>query len=115
MNISLMAEISFTPTDKTPIVTAAPKMLRFTEAPVHRFHSLATRSHSESRAAWVLGSVIGAFRAGALPGENRSRAGLAHDRSEEHTSELQSLAYLVCRLLLEKKKNTEPIPLSTTV
>src|SRR2546425_5420767 len=30
---------------------------------------------------------------------------LAHDRrSEEHTSELQSLAYLVCRLLLEKKK-----------
>src|SRR2546425_8952935 len=27
-------------------------------------------------------------------------------RSEEHTSELQSLAYLVCRLLLEKKKQT---------
>src|SRR2546425_3503649 len=27
-----------------------------------------------------------------------------HSRSEEHTSELQSLAYLVCRLLLEKKK-----------
>src|SRR5205823_13307579 len=29
-------------------------------------------------------------------------------RSEEHTSELQSLAYLVCRLLLEKKKSTRP-------
>src|SRR3989441_3607594 len=28
-------------------------------------------------------------------------------RSEEHTSELQSLAYLVCRLLLEKKKNSD--------
>src|SRR2546425_1933329 len=28
-------------------------------------------------------------------------------RSEEHTSELQSLAYLVCRLLLEKKKKTQ--------
>src|SRR3712207_8504072 len=27
------------------------------------------------------------------------------DRSEEHTSELQSRQYLVCRLLLEKKKN----------
>src|SRR2546423_10550365 len=27
-------------------------------------------------------------------------------RSEEHTSELQSLAYLVCRLLLEKKKQS---------
>src|SRR5687767_15686466 len=31
-----------------------------------------------------------------------------HVRSEEHTSELQSLAYLVCRLLLEKKKNEVP-------
>src|SRR5205823_13549593 len=30
-------------------------------------------------------------------------AGVPSDRSEEHTSELQSLAYLVCRLLLEKK------------
>src|SRR2546425_2056582 len=35
-----------------------------------------------------------------LPGVN----GLDFQRSEEHTSELQSLAYLVCRLLLEKKK-----------
>src|SRR2546425_2994854 len=32
----------------------------------------------------------------------------AHQRSEEHTSELQSLAYLVCRLLLEKKKKRLP-------
>src|SRR6266545_7618407 len=30
-------------------------------------------------------------------------------RSEEHTSELLSLAYLVCRLLLEKKKNNKKI------
>src|SRR2546425_4918162 len=29
------------------------------------------------------------------------------ERSEEHTSELQSLAYLVCRLLLEKKKKKQ--------
>src|ERR1041384_8767576 len=38
--------------------------------------------------------------------ENRllSLAKKYHWRSEEHTSELQSLAYLVCRLLLEKKK-----------
>src|SRR5687767_15908926 len=32
-------------------------------------------------------------------------------RSEEHTSELQSLAYLVCRLLLEKKKKKKNITL----
>src|ERR1039458_10696979 len=31
------------------------------------------------------------------------------ERSEEHTSELQSLRHLVCRLLLEKKNNTKPI------
>src|SRR3712207_8055407 len=31
--------------------------------------------------------------------------GLSRTRSEEHTSELQSRQYLVCRLLLEKKKN----------
>src|SRR5205823_8139790 len=40
--------------------------------------------------------------------ETASTAGLEFfddARSEEHTSELQSLAYLVCRLLLEKKKN----------
>src|SRR5690625_7039657 len=30
---------------------------------------------------------------------------IAQDRSEEHTSELQSRGHLVCRLLLEKKKN----------
>src|SRR2546425_8800540 len=30
----------------------------------------------------------------------------SHQRSEGHTSELQSLAYLVCRLLLEKKKKS---------
>src|SRR3712207_7253523 len=33
----------------------------------------------------------------------RARAGLFGNRSEEHTSELQSRQYLVCRLLLEKK------------
>src|SRR5687767_15665454 len=36
-------------------------------------------------------------------------------RSEEHTSELQSLAYLVCRLLLEKKKKKPIISLNHSV
>src|SRR5262249_61695665 len=40
-------------------------------------------------------------RAGSLPPRNRRR-------SEEHTSELQSLTNLVCRLLLEKKKKHTP-------
>src|SRR5947209_9079554 len=55
----------------------------------------------------------------AAPGGRRGRASgtdrqpssrspaAATSRSEEHTSELQSRQYLVCRLLLEKKKNGE--------
>src|SRR5205823_14687506 len=40
-----------------------------------------------------------------IPGVIESKSNfIEHPRSEEHTSELQSLAYLVCRLLLEKKK-----------
>src|SRR3989442_11762118 len=44
----------------------------------------------------------------------RRRRGPVRRRSEEHTSELQSRPHLVCRLLLEKKKNTtiaERLPL----
>src|SRR3712207_8186814 len=39
-------------------------------------------------------------------GKQNGQAQGARRRSEEHTSELQSRQYLVCRLLLEKKKNT---------
>src|SRR2546430_9691789 len=41
-------------------------------------------------------------------------AGHAGQRSEEHTSELQSQSNLVCRLLLEKKKNKTTYSYSTT-
>src|SRR2546425_7015939 len=50
--------------------------------------------------------------AGVPQGEPRRHGhggeGVRGGRSEEHTSELQSLAYLVCRLLLEKKKKKAP-------
>src|SRR3712207_7643337 len=42
---------------------------------------------------------------GALPNEGPR---IVEERSEEHTSELQSRQYLVCRLLLEKKKKATP-------
>src|SRR3712207_7293277 len=48
------------------------------------------------RARGGLGERVAQGRGDALP------------RSEEHTSELQSRQYLVCRLLLEKKKNSRP-------
>src|SRR3712207_7235512 len=45
----------------------------------------------------------------ALPGRSIRNLALGRDgtRSEEHTSELQSRQYLVCRLLLEKKKTNQ--------
>src|SRR2546425_7139744 len=50
-------------------------------------------------------------------GENKVAAALHVEsfRSEEHTSELQSLAYLVCRLLLEKKKKNLMITYHLTI
>src|SRR5262249_59598667 len=46
--------------------------------------------------------------------ETGNRATAGSIRSEEHTSELQSLTNLVCRLLLEKKKNNICRPASST-
>src|SRR2546429_5996155 len=51
------------------------------------------------------GGLDGALDA-MLAGKNFFRSAQALGRSEEHTSELQSRLHLVCRLLLEKKKNT---------
>src|SRR3712207_7350557 len=55
------------------------------------------------------GRFPGAARITRVPGcargaPARARQGSGGTRSEEHTSELQSRQYLVCRLLLEKKK-----------
>src|SRR2546425_8171044 len=50
--------------------------------------------------------LLGArFRLVEPPAQAKQVAEADPGRSEEHTSELQSLAYLVCRLLLEKKNN----------
>src|SRR5205814_8515428 len=58
---------------------------------------------------WVLLQEIAAARSSAsqllpVPGSPMSSRPRSLARSEEHTSELQSLRHLVCRLLLEKKK-----------
>src|SRR3712207_7277536 len=62
-----------------------------------------TDEDGERRTALVDGACVFLNRPGAAAG-----SGCALHRSEEHTSELQSRQYLVCRLLLEKKKNTLP-------
>src|SRR2546425_8365695 len=63
-------------------------------------------THMTVAAVAVVMLALGALAGRAAPTlGRRRRLGWARGvRSEEHTSELQSLAYLVCRLLLEKKK-----------
>src|SRR3712207_6998145 len=70
-------------------------------------HSAACRRRAASRAQ--------VFRPAAVALVEHARR--QRTRSEEHTSELQSRQYLVCRLLLEKKKknNTYEIQLKSTI
>src|SRR3712207_7133784 len=59
---------------------------------------------------------VGVRRDRVLPVQQAAveRRAVRVDRSEEHTSELQSRQYLVCRLLLEKKTSPRPRPAPTT-
>src|SRR5256886_9848425 len=68
--------------------------------------SRCARAGTRRRKARARGADLGRRRAGA------PRA-VRGDRSEEHTSELQSQSNLVCRLLLEKKKDITPHTLRT--
>src|SRR2546425_9551779 len=70
----------------------------------HRGHQAGGREKARDRQQSA-GSALGSVH-------NPGTEILPNFRSEEHTSELQSLAYLVCRLLLEKKK--KKIKTSTT-
>src|SRR3712207_8264952 len=54
-------------------------------------------------------SSVGLVKSAATASSTRSTAAAYGSRSEEHTSELQSRQYLVCRLLLEKKKKPNEI------
>src|SRR3712207_7803028 len=74
------------------------------------FRSARVAAAGRLRDRLVRGLQRGAQRRRAAPrrrgdGDAGQRRADPHRRSEEHTSELQSRQYLVCRLLLEKKKN----------
>src|SRR3712207_8320335 len=72
------------------------------------------RSRARPLDASVVGLAVKAPRpAPGLRAERWRRLGEVIARSEEHTSELQSRQYLVCRLLLEKKNSKNPIICST--
>src|SRR2546425_4448532 len=68
-------------------------------SPFTRSKSRASGPHASTKEAGGLGQL-----SNTLPLTARLAKVNISVRSEEHTSELQSLAYLVCRLLLEKKK-----------
>src|SRR3712207_7755730 len=71
------------------------------------FRSVRTGSSTDEIPLFLIGSPMGAAGFGTLAGHFSDRTLITYDprgRSEEHTSELQSRQYLVCRLLLEKKK-----------
>src|SRR5574337_301261 len=74
------------------------------------FHALEKEMATHSSVlAW---RIPGMGKPGGLPSMGSHRVG--HDRSEEHTSELQSPLNLVCRILLEKKKK-EPTKASIMI
>src|SRR2546425_3191707 len=99
-------------TTTTPPASASRFRRNARQKPLTRSPAPPARGHSDPRIDHTVGEVgdqVGA------QGERGHDDEVAHDhrivalehrlhRSEEHTSELQSLAYLVCRLLLEKKK-----------
>src|SRR3712207_8004124 len=71
--------------------------------PARVFTEMRPRPHPVLAAAFALSAVTGVAVAsvgGGTPSDDP-------ERSEEHTSELQSRQYLVCRLLLEKKKKNK--------
>src|SRR5947209_17899656 len=65
--------------------------------PTRRSSDLATMIPRRAFLGWLAGALC-------LPSNAQRLTPNAQHRSEEHTSELQSRQYLVCRLLLEKKK-----------
>src|SRR2546425_6152284 len=78
------------------MIRRPPRSTLFPYTTLFRSHVVAVRCSPRSNPQYSRSRA-----AGCPPGSARPRL---PRRSEEHTSELQSLAYLVCRLLLEKKK-----------
>src|SRR5256885_7321331 len=80
------------------MIRRPPRSTLFPYTTLFRSSDSSRRPHSHHRRLLRRGDDRAALSQGAQPRER--------GRSEEHTSELQSPCNLVCRLLLEKKKNT---------
>src|SRR5438093_7467052 len=114
-----IAELSIEPSVENWELQA---LLELLNQPVHQFASTtAAQTYLRDRA--VARVRVGALGFGGVPapsGDQNTGWGTGTEesgsgpllRSEEHTSELQSLTKLVCRLLLEKKKNEKSDPIA---
>src|SRR3712207_7570452 len=92
---------------RPPRSTLFPYTTLFRSTPVHRADDSGTTDNFTDYLFQTAGDVWTSEPDGVWPlpgGENASGTSGVVERSEEHTSELQSRQYLVCRLLLEKKK-----------
>src|SRR3989441_1625164 len=98
-----MAQVSHTHVRTRGITTSAvePRGCASLWSPCRIATVNASKADAYSTPNTVTATAVSGRRSG--PRANVAVVSTATSRSEEHTSELQSLAYLVCRLLLEKK------------
>src|SRR5205814_9365641 len=72
----------------------------------HTIDHVQCNHHEEAPGPYQAANLPGKGNRQGQPSHSSDFKSSHHPRSEEHTSELQSLRHLVCRLLLEKKKKT---------
>src|SRR3712207_8138702 len=100
------------------MIRRPPRSTLFPYTTLFRSSHLLTGDHMSENDERSFDAILGALRE-AVKEDSRLREMPAEEvarqlRSEEHTSELQSRQYLVCRLLLEKKKITQSLPVEIT-
>src|SRR5437016_11767939 len=95
------------------MISRAPRSTLFTYTTLSRCYTTFVKSPRAACRAWLSWAHKRSRRRGSLTSERTKQGQFPNElrkrcnpilRSEEHTSELQSLTNLVCRLLLEKKK-----------
>src|SRR5258706_6558146 len=92
------------------MIRRPPRPPLFPSPPLFRSPALTRRTAAAAATTTAPATILRAFLGlvdAQRPAEERPQNG-GGGRSEEHTSELQSLTNLVCRLLLGKKKHTAP-------
>src|SRR5205085_10585571 len=113
----LMLPVSFTPSPfgavllRAPYFSASVCLFFYSSVHLRDLHSFPTRRSSDLISRERAYEIFWPVLVGSLVGGRLYYERANQNRSEEHTSELQSQSNLVCRLLLEKKKKLMGTPL----